>query len=563
MDPVARAESPPERAPTPLTPRWLSRATLGVLLAGALLLRAWGIQFGLPHLYYWDEPSIVSKSVQFGTGDLDPHFYMYPALFMYVVFGVIGAYFVGARLTGHFHSAQDLAVEYLLDPSNVYLAARATTAVLGTATVALTYLLGSRLWGKRVGLLGALFLAVAFIHTSNSHVAIADIPQGFLIVAACLPLLQVLRRGLLRDYALAGALIGLGMATKYLAGMLLLSLVVAHCLGPRVRDRSMNLSSRWAPLLLGFAAALGGFFAGSPFTLLNFREFLAAFATQKQMSEGGSGSSIGYLLFRLIPADFGWPLAVAALLGLVVLLGRVLRTRDREALLLLVFPTVYLAFVARYPSIFPRYLVPVEPFLALLAAVAVEAGFSALARRAGSRVALGALSVTCAVLVFLPLRNDLRWDRMLSAEVDTRTQALRWAEANIPGGTPVALHKFAGQVYFNAPLVTDAAVTRLAEKMNGGKARDLQQRVLSRRQSGTVFKEVELVQDVQALAAAGVKYVFESEQNPPFEPGFRAALEASSRSVLRFQSPRAAGLAPATRQAAPVLPPTITVYALR
>ena len=145
---------------------------------------------------------------------------------MYVLFAVSGGYYVLGRLTGHLASSVDFAVEYFTNPVNTYLAARMTTVLLGTASVLLAYKVGRRFFGREVGLAAAAVLAVSVVHGSYSHVAITDVPQAFFITAAYLPLHGVLTRSRPRDYLLAGVLIGLGMATKYLAILLLPTLLV-------------------------------------------------------------------------------------------------------------------------------------------------------------------------------------------------------------------------------------------------------------------------------------------------------------------------------------------------
>ena len=80
---------------------WIRVSLIGILLL-AFFVRVWGNKFGLPQLYYWDEPTVVNRAIRFGSGDLNPHFFYYPALYMYVLFIVSGGYFVFGKLTGRF-----------------------------------------------------------------------------------------------------------------------------------------------------------------------------------------------------------------------------------------------------------------------------------------------------------------------------------------------------------------------------------------------------------------------------------------------------------------------------
>ncbi len=148
--------------------RLVNRLGLAGVLMLAFGLRVYGIGFGLPQLYYWDEPEILNRAVQVGGGDLNPHFFIYPTLYIYVLAFVSGFYFFLQRAIGNLHDVEQFAVEYFVDPSGVYLSARLATCLVGTACVLLMYHAGRELFGRTTGLLAALFLAVSALHSSFS-----------------------------------------------------------------------------------------------------------------------------------------------------------------------------------------------------------------------------------------------------------------------------------------------------------------------------------------------------------------------------------------------------------
>ena len=69
----------------------LALAAIGVLAAGLRLL---GITFGLPAVYNPDEIAIMSRALAFAKGDLNPHNFLYPTFYFYVLFAWVGASFV-------------------------------------------------------------------------------------------------------------------------------------------------------------------------------------------------------------------------------------------------------------------------------------------------------------------------------------------------------------------------------------------------------------------------------------------------------------------------------------
>ena len=101
---------------------------LALVLAVGLALRDWSVSYGLPDLYHPDEPRIVERAVRFHQGDLNPRFFNWPSLYMYVMAGVYGLVF-GASSGG-------VAGAFARDPALFYLVGRLVTALFGTATVA-------------------------------------------------------------------------------------------------------------------------------------------------------------------------------------------------------------------------------------------------------------------------------------------------------------------------------------------------------------------------------------------------------------------------------------------
>ena len=98
-------------------------------------------------------------------GGLDPHWFDYPSLLMY--------------LLAPFQAWQH-------EPS--YLAARLVVIVLSLGAVAAAWWLGSRAYGEAAGAIAALAVAVATTEVAYSRMAVTDVPLT-LGVAASLALL--------------------------------------------------------------------------------------------------------------------------------------------------------------------------------------------------------------------------------------------------------------------------------------------------------------------------------------------------------------------------------------
>src|SRR5258705_10986002 len=78
---------------------------LALLVVLAALVRVWGLRFGLPHTECRpDESVIVELAEQFWSGDLNPHFFRYPTLQMYLTATAFGADYVQGRVRGTYPS---------------------------------------------------------------------------------------------------------------------------------------------------------------------------------------------------------------------------------------------------------------------------------------------------------------------------------------------------------------------------------------------------------------------------------------------------------------------------
>src|SRR2546421_6556887 len=207
-----------------------------------------------------------------GGRDLNPHFFYYPTLLMYVLLVLQGALYAAGRALHYYPTADAFAVAYLTNSTASYVVGRALVASLGAASVFLTFIVGRRFLSAPAGLIGALLLAVSPVHIGSSHFVTNDVPMAFFALLAYLFIWDVYKRGRGRDYLLSGAVVGLGTATKYLPVVLLVSIALAHAFRMRNQvERWRAAIQGWPWLLAAGAAAFIAFAIASPFVLLDWR----------------------------------------------------------------------------------------------------------------------------------------------------------------------------------------------------------------------------------------------------------------------------------------------------
>lgn len=418
--------------------RWPYWLALAGILAVALALRLWGVAQGLPYAYNADENAhfVPGAIGLFGHG-LNPHYFVNPPAYTYLLHVVFGAWFGGRS---------GVSNTFAVHPTEVFVVARVTAAVVGTLAVWLLYLAAARFCDRRVGLLAAALLAVAFLPVFYSHLALNDVPTLAPIALSLWGTAGVLRRGRLLDYALAGVGLGLACATKYTGGIVLLPLLAAgglQLVAPRGRGEATAgghaRATAFGGLVLAGLLALGAFVVANPFSVLDFAAFRdglnhQASAAEDDLGKLGLTQSSGQLYYLwTFTWGLGWVPLVAGVLGGI---GMLVWDR-RLALVLVPAPILYILFMGTQERFFGRWLLPVFPILCIAAAWAVVRGAEAVTRRAPMlRPALYALG---AVLVLGQGIVYSIHDGQVLSQPDTRNLARAWLAQNVPPRTKIVV----------------------------------------------------------------------------------------------------------------------------
>jgi hypothetical protein len=176
-------------------------------------------------------------------------------------------------------------------------------------------------------------------------------------------------------------------------------------------------------------SALAGFLLGSPLALAEPWRLLSGLAFNDQTRfeyKGlvGEGTSFGAYAGLLVDAATG-PALLAALAGLAIAAARG-RRGDRAALVVALAAAAPFLLVAASAHRAMRFLAPVLPPFAWLAAL----GLSAVRERRTRRIAAALVLARAALAALLVVRLF---------HVDSRRLAARWIERNVPAGTTVDL----------------------------------------------------------------------------------------------------------------------------
>lgn len=402
---------------------------LSLTLIGGVI-RFWKINFGLPAVPFSNEEITTFMTVNFGGGDFNPHNFYHPHLYYYLSFFFDALYILFNLATGHFHQPSDAWILFKTDPTFFYVIGRSVSAILGTLTIPLTYVMGKKVFNERAGILGALFLTFSLLHVQWSQIAYMDIPLTFFVTVSFLFSFQALKDGKLRDFVLCGLFGGFSMSTKYQG-------VVTFLWGPLAcflcgRNQRQSLFSFIISFILGFTL-------GTPFWLLDLPEFLYHFkvlwAWIKPHGQGHTGMEGDWNWFYYLSgnASYGVGLAILTIgiLGMIYLIVH----PDRYRLFFLSFPVVYFLITGAAKLRQIKYLIPIVPFLCVAAGFLIVWFVEGMIFRKKERKSKIAFAVGL-LAVFPSLLSSLRYD-YLKMFPDTRNLANAWAITEIPAGSKV------------------------------------------------------------------------------------------------------------------------------
>jgi 4-amino-4-deoxy-L-arabinose transferase-like glycosyltransferase len=420
------------------TPRWFPNWQLLVLVTLALIVRLWGIDFGLPYAYHIDEPRYISAAVGIlQTGDFNPGWFHQPSLYTYLITVVLGGYYLAGWLSGHFSTTGDLFhppyhFDGFIPLPGEFLLPRIFTALLGVLTVWALYHICRRWFDHLAAVVATGFLALSIFHVTSSHFIATDVPVALFILISLYLYSRVVETGQTRYYVLAGIMTGLAVGTKYSAYVLVLPAVISHLLAWRYGR--VRLTS-WQPVFMASATAITAL-ATTPFALFDYPTFIEGIRYEWLHHKvhghiGAEGNSGRWFIVQLLTRSDRW-MTLLALAGYLVALWR----REWRVLLVLSFALAYFYSMASNIVYFERFLIPLTPVLALAAGYLIFELKNSLRGRQ-SHVFLALLLLAFAE----PAVEVAKFNQRL-AQTDVRTEARLWIRDHIPADVKIARELF-------------------------------------------------------------------------------------------------------------------------
>jgi hypothetical protein len=331
-------------------------------LSLAFLFCLQGITWG--RVECWNRSQIALHSLR----ALRPGDYMKPPFHTY-----LNHIFVVWPITAAVKIAQVPTERMKIANSAKLIGSRLVTLALYLGTIALAYSFSRRSYGRFSAAVIAFAFATSAGFVTYAHFLTADTPLLFWMLAALWAAHRLASAPSTRNYAIAGFLTGIAIATKYNGLAVGITLLVAHFFATKGASiRSIILSRQ---LAIGLAMALLGFLFGCPTVLYEPKKFRQDFiygytVTPRYSGQPDRANYLGAL--ARIPEIVGIPGAIL-IAGLAILSCiLILRRRDlsdaatRGFILSSAVFLLYFLKIGTFPRTETRYVLPAIPFLILM-----------------------------------------------------------------------------------------------------------------------------------------------------------------------------------------------------
>lgn len=391
---LAEAFFPAESAKDDLRPAACTAALIAILLAAAAI-RVDNLGWGHPGFLFPDtvRNHLRPAAALVGAGDvfLSPSPLVHPPLLPYCLGALL---WVTSLITGEPVLVEGKAADAQL--AWIDMLGRGLTVFFALLSLLVLFGLARPLLGGRTALLATAVFALSPIHVLESHRTTPDVLMVLVMLASAERALAAARLRSCRTLLLSFALAGLAGAAKYPGVSAVVLPACVTVLWPGRDGRS-----RLAWLAGGGLAAAAGLVAGLGPTILQPKRYADALYVLSLTGTvtGMQGTDIharGWQFARFVypatimfPYMMGWAAYACSLAGLVVLV------RSHRRALFVVAVAIGPFFLAQGMGlvIVPRYFLPLVPFLALCAAVALRRAWR-LAPLAGAGLCAVVLAYT-------------------------------------------------------------------------------------------------------------------------------------------------------------------------
>lgn len=408
--------------PTSRTSKKLATLARIIIVLSGTLLRFYGLDFGFPNTLHCDECSklyIVLRMVT--SNNFDPNYFLHPSLLLYFSYALTKLF----SLLGPFDPET---------PQNVLLAGRTVSALAGSLSILLVYLIAGRLYSELSGLCAAALIAFSPLHITCSRYMKGDSLFVFFLLLTVFTVVRAVQEDKKNLVLLSGLFAGFCASSKYTGALAVVVILSA----PFLRSRSVLPDKNFiTPVIFALFFMGGGFLCGTPYALLSSEKFLSGVEYEGRHLMGGHHGVAITALSQYCMYHFSRSVVpgMTALVAYVAVAGAgvLLRRAKAEDIFLLVLLALFYG-IAEWAKSKPapqaeRYILPAVPFLAISAAEFCRLLWNA--RKRALALLLIVLMLISAASRSLTLAKELK--------PDTRETAARWIDTYLPHSSKILI----------------------------------------------------------------------------------------------------------------------------
>lgn len=406
-----------------------------VFFIGAFL-RFWGIW----NIENTDEYNEVFEALRVASGHFNTTRWI-KKCYQNILAIEYGIYFVIGWVLNIFKNPMHFASIIIQDLNPLFIIGRITTATLGTLSLLLIYMIGSKCYNRKTALIATVFMSILPVHVWTSHLVGTDVPMTFFALLSLYFIINIYLKGELKYYILSTFFAAVAINTKILASSICIPFLAAHFLNIRARYNGKYYKFIFSKeVFLSATSFIIGYILSNPVILTAFKNFIKSFLWRANLYNNTIGSVsysqnayIDYIKI-LFFKQFYPPLFILIFAGLLYALYK----RNKSDCILTPFILFHYFLISGTNYLVQdRYIIPILPVLLLLGSRLLIEIFDN-AKIKGKIFTYSVYSSVLILLILLPLIKTVRFDLTLT-DRNTGVIAKEWIERNITPGSKILI----------------------------------------------------------------------------------------------------------------------------
>lgn len=418
---------------------------LGILIFFAFGLRLYGVNWDQGFHLHPDERMLIMVAERIHFFDqLNPQFFNYGSLPIYLLK-------IGAEIINKTNYQQMLSI------------GRNLSIIFDLITILLIYKLSFFLLKeKKIAFFSSLFYSIAFFPIQNSHFFISDVFLTSFTTALVYSLIKFLKasprkKSFLTRIALLGLIFGAMLATKITALVFYPLIIIILLLKKLKNQRSFSLIDKLRLIVVFHLSFFLFFFIFMPYAFLDYKNFLKDISLQIKMNNDPyifpyTLQYVGtfpylYYLKNIFFWGLGPVISVLCILGFIEVIKKLSNKviwqnqkssiTNYQLLIIVIFYLFYFLIIGRSAVKFMRYMLPVYPFLTIMAGYGLYQ-----IQNSKFKIIKKTFNFLPVFLSFSFLLLTLIWTLMfisIYSQTHTRISATDWILKNIQDGSTLAV----------------------------------------------------------------------------------------------------------------------------